>query len=574
MSSKQNRNMVNSTLKNAVPDLKILGLFSLVIIIITSFTYRQSLKNNFLTEWDDNVYVTENVVLFKMGTKDYYKNVFTSYVHGNYHPLTILSLGLDYKKGKLDARVYHKTNLELHIINSLLVLLFIWLLCKKIWVAIITSLLFAIHPMHVESVAWISERKDLLYTLFFLASLCFYISYKSNIKNKWIFYGISLSLFVCASFSKGMAVSLPLVLIVLDYYKGDKLSVKLIWDKVPFFVIALIMGLVAIEAQKSGNAIYLYYSISERLMFACYALILYVVKLAAPVNLSAFYVYPPVNSLIVMLSPIIVISILVIVYLTQKQGKYILFGFLFFISTIALVLQVIPVGEAIISERYTYIPYIGLFFIIGYLINNLIEKKQKIHSVFLLIIVLFVGYSVWLYSLTIKQIKVWSNENNLWTSAIASDENCYMCYKNRADYLSKNKKNGEAISDYTIAINLKPLYSEAYNNRGLAYVNLKDYDNALADFAKAVELKPTNVSAINNMGNINMVQEKYSEAINYYSRVLQVNPNYSSYYSRGVCYFYIHEYKLSYEDVIKAKGLGYPVDKNLLFEITQKLNQH
>ena len=251
----------------------------LIIVILTIAVYFKSLNNQFLVNWDDNVYVTTNNDIRNTNDKDFLKKTFTDYVHGNYHPLTMLSLSMDYKKHKLDPKAYHKTNLNIHILNSLLVFLLIWLLTKQKWVSFITSVLFAIHPMHIESVAWISERKDLLYSFFFLAALCLYTLYCIKEKNKIVYYSAALILFVFSTLSKGMAASFPFILFIIDFYLDKKITLKRAIDKVPFLLIAVIMGFVALDAQKAGNALYIHYDLIDRLLFAGYAVLLYIYKL-------------------------------------------------------------------------------------------------------------------------------------------------------------------------------------------------------------------------------------------------------------------------------------------------------
>jgi tetratricopeptide (TPR) repeat protein len=543
-----------------------------LLVVITMLIYLKSLDNQFLLKWDDDIYVTENVQIKTMGTEDFLKNTFTTYVHGNYHPLTMLSLSLDYKKYKLDSKGYHKTNLILHVLNSILVLFFIWLLTKQKWVSLITALLFAIHPMHVESVAWISERKDLLYSFFFLAGLCTYIVFivRKNQKSPW--YLLTILLFLCSTLSKGMSVSFPIVLFVIDFFKERKFTFKILAEKIPFLIIAVIMGLVAIQAQKESNALNLNYTLIERLLFACYATLVYVWKLIAPLNLSSFYRYPALNNIFVIISPIIISAILCLIVYSFRFGKNILFGSCFFISTILLVLQIIPVGEAVIAERYSYLPYIGLFYIIAHYFNWIIENpSSKIEKIKFPVITVLTLYILMCCFIANRQTKAWHDDISLWTSAIKSDESSAICYKNRGDSYDRLNKKEEAIVDFSSAIKLNPNYSEAYNNRGIAYAQTGMLDKALEDFNASVKANPKNKNAYNNIGNAFFTLNKYEAAIKAYSSTIELDSKFSSAYNnRSIAYTNIQQFNLAYKDALKAKELGYPVDVKYIQSLESK----
>lgn len=548
---------------------------TVIITIITAFIYSNSLNNQFLIKWDDNIYVTDNAAIRTYGDDGFWKNTFTSYVHGNYHPLTMLSFSLEYDNtSALNPRTYHKTNLILHIFNSLLVFIFIWLLTKKRWISFITAILFAIHPMHVESVAWISERKDLLYAFFFLAALCTYILFIDKKNKRWLFYVFTILFFACSTLSKGMAVSFPIVLFFIDFFKDRKITIKTVMEKIPFLIIAVIMGLVAIQAQKDGNALNATYSIIERLFFACYAVLLYLWKLLIPLNLSSFHEFPSIDNILVRLSPIVVLALLFLIYYSLKFGKTVFVGFGLFFATIVFVLQIIPVGEAIIAERYTYLPYIGLFFIIGYGLNLILENEtpatKKVKMPLLVIFSIFiVGCSV----LTKKQNNVWHDDVSLWTAAIESDANCAMCYKNRGDSFGSINKKKESIEDFTVAISLKPDYSEAYNNRGVAYAKSGLFNEAIKDFEKAIKEDPNNVNAFNNIGNYYFTVGNYEEAITAYNETIELKSDFAAaIYNRALAYSNLGKNNLAYQDALKAQQFGYAVDLAFIERLKEILN--
>ncbi|MCX6268418.1 MAG: hypothetical protein NTW16_13835 [Bacteroidetes bacterium] len=347
-----------------------------VILTVTLMAFYPSLQNGLLKTWDDQAYVTRNELVKSISPGNIVK-IFKEDkgLYANYHPLTTLSLAINYHISKEDPFGYHFTNLLLHLLNTLLVFIFIYLLTKKnLLIAGVSSLLFGLSPVHVESVAWISERKDVLYAFFFLASL---ISYQHFFKKQdWKFYILSILLFLCSLLSKAMAASLPLVLILIDYLEKRRWSWKFLTDKIPFFLLAILLGIYAITIQAEGNAMgAVTFPLGMRIFHACYGFSAYILKILIPTGLSAFYPYPYplINSAwvtndtpaIFYLTFILTVAIfcfsIYCIISNRKNLEIPGFGLLFYAVTIALVLQFLPVGRAIMADRYAYIPSIGIF---------------------------------------------------------------------------------------------------------------------------------------------------------------------------------------------------------------------
>jgi len=519
-------------------------LLVLALILITTSIYFKSL-NNQLTTWDDKNYVTENKDIRSLhGDSISYtiKKTFSSYVMGNYHPLTMLSYCMEYAKYQLKPKPYHVTNLIIHLLNTLLVFAFIWLLTQQQWVAFITALLFAIHPMHVESVAWVAERKDVLYSFFYLSALCTYLIYLKKEKTKWIWYVYIFLLFFLGLLSKAMTVTLPIILFAIDYFLGRKFTVKVILEKSPFLLLSFIFGYIAIEAQKSANAIadISNYNFFDRLLFTCYGLITYLWKIVAPVNLSCFYDYPVklngMYPLIFYIAPVIVLLLALLIYKSIRSGKDVLFGAGFFFITIVLVLQLLPVGGAIIADRYTYLPYIGIFFILARWINNLLENQsQKAKSLKVPVITGVLLFSAFCCYLTVQRCKIWNNSLVLWNDVIEKSDASPKAYNGRGDAYNIEKQYDKAIADFNRAIQLKYDYAEALYNRGLAYYYKGKYDEAIKDYTSAIQYNPTLAVA---------------------------------YFNRAGTYFTIHKFQPALEDALKAKQYGYEVDP-LFIEVLQ-----
>ncbi len=524
--------------------LIIAALVALVIVAITYIAFSPSLRCDF-TNWDDPRYVLENPLL-KSTKAENIKAIFkTKEVSLNYHPLTILSLAMDYTKAKLDKpEIYHRTNLILHLCNTLLVFVLIYLFSNgRIEVAGFTALFFGIHPMHVESVTWIAERKDVLYTFFFLASLIAYLKF-TNTRN-WGFYVIALLAFVLSLFSKAMAVTLPVIMILMDHFKGRKLEVKVWLEKIPFFILSLIFGITALTVQSQGAiAKFETFTVFQRIMFASYGAIMYLVKLIVPFKLSAFYPYPNLDASgnipsLFYAAPVIFLAITALVIWSLKKSRLVFFGFAFYLVSVAMVLQFISVGSAIMADRYTYIAFIGPLFVIASLTPALSKGEgdkrfvQLRWGLFAVLIITAFAFA----KMTYERTQVWKNSETLWTDVISKYPNVEMAYKNRGNYFGQNGRHDEALKDYAVFLKMNQKDPNIYVNYGNV-MNLKNQnDKALDAYNKALALEPNNFQALMNRGNIFGTLLQYDKAIADYNRVEQLDPNFMQlYFNRGLTY--------------------------------------
>ncbi len=536
----------------------------LTLIIITTAIYFKSLNNQF-TNWDDNLYITENADIKTLhGDSLNYtlKKIASTYVMGNYHPITMLSYCLEYEKFKLNPKPYHVTNLILHLLNTLLVFYFIWLLTKQRWVAFITAILFAAHPMHVESVAWVAERKDVLYSFFYLAALCTYIFYLQKEKKKALFYALTFLFFILAILSKAMAVSLTIALFAIDYFLDRKITLKTILEKIFFILLSIIFGYIAIKAQQSFSAMgdIARYNFFDRILFSSYGLMMYLWKLFVPINLSGFYSYPVKQDgmypTIFYIAPILMLALTFIILQNRRKrfGKDVLFGLGFFFITIVLVLQILPVGGAIIADRYTYLPYIGLFFIIARWFNNLLENKtEKIQSLktsSIAAIILFVAICCYQ---TFQRTKVWRDSITFWTDAIEKYDRAPRSYNYRGTAYYQAKQYNKAITDFSNYIQLKNDNPNVYYNRGLAYFSLNKIPEAIKDYTDAIHYNPKHADAYYGRGIANNNLGKYHEAIKDYTDAIHYNTKYAkAYYNRGNVYFNLGNYDKAMQDYSSA----------------------
>jgi tetratricopeptide (TPR) repeat protein len=579
-----------------------------VIVLITFLIYFNSLNNQFLNDWDDGIYVTNNPNIKPSPNGSLVKNAFTKFSNGHYHPLTTISYGIEYKLFGLEAKPFHAFNLIFHIINALLVFSFIKLLVNNSIVAFITSLLFAVHPMHVESVAWISDRKDLLCTMYFVGALCIYLLYLEKGGSKW--YMLTFLLFIAALLSKAMAITLPFVLLTVDYFKERKFSPKVILEKIPFLILSIVFGYVSVLSQRSNDALgdITALSIVDRFAFSSYSLVMYLVDLFWFGNISAFYNYPLLENgkypLVYYLLPLVLIILFWIIFRMKEYRRMIIFSFGFFLVTIALVLQIIPAGNVIMADRYTYLPYIGLFFLIAMWLKHLLDVSGKYTNVIYSILGIYILACAYF---SFQRTKVWHDSMALWNDTIEKNPDAALPYNNRANLFITANQQERALTDLNKAIEIRPKYVSAHFNRALIYNKTNKYKEAIEDLSFVLENNPRDIVAVYmergiayfNSGNYKASYEDMSEALKrdpkipaaYFYRgislystgqfekaiqelsyLIEHDPRYSkAFYIRGLSYYELKDFQKAYDDVITARKMGYAVDEKFLQELASKL---
>jgi protein O-mannosyl-transferase len=499
-----------------------------IILLVTFITYFPALSAGFVS-WDDPDYITNNISLKNIFD---FKTLFSHTIQGNYHPLTLFSLAINYTISGMNAWSYHLFNIIFHLINCYLVYKLALLLSRgNPVIAVATSLFFGVHPMHVESVAWVSERKDVLYSIFFLAGLLSYTHYADSGSRKN--YNLTILYFVLALLSKPAAVIFPIVLFSVDLLRKRDFNLKLMMEKIPIILPAVIMGFVTLYYQNeigaTGGA--QVFSFSNRILMGFYGIMMYFIKMILPINLSPFYPFPPINiSLPVtyFISPLFSLLLGLAVYFSFKKTRVIAFGILFYILNLALVLQVIPVGSAVIAERYTYIPYIGLFYIAGWLIDR--YAKGNLTRANYIIIPVALVFSI----LSFLQVGKWKDSATLWDHAIKTQPSA-RSYGNRALLYKQEKNYDLAIKYYTEAIKINIADHESYTNRGNVYFDQNKLDMAYSDFKKAISLNPDYFTAMDNLGALFGLQRKYDSSMFYLDMAITKNPKYApSYRNRGL----------------------------------------
>lgn len=580
-----------------------------ILVFVTALVYKGVLDNDFV-DWDDYEYVLQNdlvrsnadiqaaTVLKGSGrmakaTPSPYqtsiKDVFTRAVGLNYHPLTMLSLRWNNNASPtssegISAYPFLLWNLILHLLNSILVLLLIYRLSKKnLWASTLVAVLFAWHPAHVESVAWVSERKDVLYSFFFLLGLLSYWSYLERGDKKW-FWG-AFGLFILACLSKAMAVVFPLVLVLLHFWKSpqeplaalkESLAPKTWIPLLPFFAVALFFGILAVNIQAGGDFYGLItpstttgaiakmetFSLWERFQFAGHGFMQYIFHFFWPLNLSPYYPYPTQEvleaSMWFKLAPFLMGAVLVGALVSLRTTKALAMGIGFYFFTVVLVLQFIAVGGVVMADRYTYLPYIGLGMALAFLLQQYLPKEKQS-----LVFGVLIGGSLLLAAKTNQQIEVWQDSESLWTTAIALqtkkgqdlEANMLIPLTNRGGYYAKKAQNSrnlaqnqqylqKAYLDYNQAAQLGSKNSKVYQGLG-------DYHgmmgNTQLDQARQFQQKGRRAEATQ------MQQQAYQhfrKAINYYGEILEVAPEESlnAYFNRAVTYSIMRDHARAIAD--------------------------
>ena len=529
-----------------------------VILFVTLLVYSPGFKAEF-TNFDDNRYVTENPMVWSLSGENI-TNIFSTYYDGHYHPLTMLSMAIDYSIVGMKPWLFHAENIFFHLINTLLVFFFIRKLWGKFDVAVIASFLFGIHTFHVESVVWIAERKDVLFAFFFLLSLISYLEFLK--KNSWKYLVLSLLLFVLSCLSKGQAVALAPTILAIDYLKDRKLlSKNVILEKIPFFAIALFFGIIAMQAHETFP--YLGKTevpLFDRIIYACYGFILYIGKLILPLNLSAYYPYPSGSpGTVDYIFPILAIAFVFIIFWQFRKNKPLVFSMLFFFFNIVLLLKVFQVhlqtGKFVIADRYSYVSSIGFFFLVGYLYE---KYTAKYHSKKILLTAILSLWILVMSVMTFNRSLVWNDSITLWNNVVDQYPELSWAYGKRG--LAKAARNDVkgAIEDYTLAIKYDPDDPHAYNNRGNIYASrLGDLELAMKDLNKAIEVGPKFFEAYSNRGLVRFYQNDLKGAMEDLNFAIEVMPTYAvSWFNRGHVFSASGKFDLAISDYNEALNLN------------------
>ncbi|MCP4438836.1 MAG: tetratricopeptide repeat protein [Aureispira sp.] len=541
---------------------------AILLMVVTYLAYGNALDNDFV-DWDDYTYVINNDLVRPNTTQtgqNEVGDIFKVPVSLNYHPLTIWSMRAndnvcpECMEG-ISAKPFIQWNIFIHILNALLVFFLIILLADNLYIAGLVALIFAIHPMHVESVAWVSERKDVLYTFFFLASaLAFWKQLvareKGNSGTLW--YVLAFGLFILACLAKAMAVVLPLVLLLLIFWKTEKKGVSAIFETLdisnlvrlaPFFGVALFFGMMAVKVQGGDNFLGLLeirsntavaindfdtFSILQRAQFASYGFVMYLVKFFVPTDLCTFYPYPTQEeydgSFFFTIAPILVLAIFGLAFYALKKTKAVAFGLAFYLVTVILVLQFLSVGVVIMADRYTYLPYIGLAFMLLMLVKEFFPENAHMP--------IYGAVGLWcvmLFMQTNDQVDTWQNSDTLWSRVIELHPSVEQPRSIRGNFYGKKASSAQSPEEQKLYL-----------------------DKAFVDFQEAIRLGTQRADVYEGIGNIHGMRQKFEDALGAYSEAIRLNPKKGSvYFNRAVTYSMLGQHANAIADYTTSEQL-YP----------------
>ncbi len=527
-------------------------LFIVPVLAFTFLLFLPMFKNGF-TNWDDTLYVLQNPLLIHLNAEGL-RAIFSTPVVSNYHPLTILSLALNYQIGELSPTNYWISNIILHLINTGLVF---WLIYKlsagNRWVSAFVALLFAIHPMHVESVAWISERKDLLYTLFYLAAMILYVKYLEASKMMYLVFTTLLG--AISLLCKPAAIVLPLSLLLIDYFQKRKWSIQWILEKIPLFILCAVMAYVTFAIQsKRAVASADMYNIPERLCFAGFGWVWYLLKLIVPVPLSALHPFPHHLSAWYYIATLFAIAF-VVYALINIRNRLFLFAFGFYTVNLLLVLQVVSIGNAVVAERYTYVPYVGILFWLGIEGYQLIQGRLANYKPILLSIA--GGWILILSWMTFKHIPVWHSSQTLWQNVLDHYPDSKRAWTNKGLDLYDQKKYPEVVDHLSRAIAQDSNYLDALEWRARAYIEMHEDAKALTDALHFHRLNPGSEVAQYLLARAYVGAQQPDKAVNLYNLLISRYGKADYYNNRGVIYFnYMKQYLDAQSDFENAIRLS------------------
>jgi tetratricopeptide (TPR) repeat protein len=562
-----------------------------VIAILVWAAFSPVLRCGFLN-WDDPGYVTENRFIRIFSLQNIGK-IFTGFFICNYQPATILSYALDYQIFGLSPFGYHLTNLILHLLNSLLVFWLLYKLTHSIYAALLTAVLFGVHPLHTESVAWVSQRKDVLYAFFCLGALVSYAYYlKSGLAKKYFYF--ALLLYAFSLLSKAMAITFPFILLLTDYLSGRRRGSRVFIDKIPFFALSLIFSAVAVYGQYAGGAVRVYEPINlyGKLLTAVYGTGFYLTKIFFPLRLSCLY--PRTGSRLV--APELFIAALAcfsVALFIVRDKRRLVWGAGFFTITLLPVLQFVPIGETVVADRYIYLPMLGILYLVSEAAAALFARKLKHgRALSLLSVAALSLISVTLARLTWDRCGVWKDSLTLWSDALRNYRSSALAYLNRAAALTEKGMHKEAIFDlqnalaiaaarpnrqflyvclgsayrdsgqffkealsaYGNAIALDPDYAEAYSHLAFLYFQSGDTAKAIELFNKAIKIKPSYALAYDGLGMVYGKLKEEDKAIAVLRSAIREDPGHLAAYSQLAFLYHVQkrqkELRALYESAI------------------------
>lgn len=512
-----------------------------LFLVITTLSVYWQVKNHAFVNYDDESYVTNNHYVLNGLTLKGITWSLTAAHASNWHPITWLSHMTDSQLYGMNAGMHHLTNVLFHIINTLLLFLVFRRMTGDIWRCGFVAALFALHPVHVESVAWVAERKDVLCSFFWLLSMWSYARYvELSELNRYL---LVLMFFLLGLMAKPMIVTLPFVLLLLDYWPFKRFQIGksrfddesqqrptalgLIWEKMPFFILSAASSVATYLAQQSGEAVKSLdaFPFQDRIVNAMVSYVSYIGKMIWPRNLAVFYPYPEMIPLWQAAGAGLLFACITVLVLRASRSKpYLAVGWLWYVGTLVPVIGLVQIGLHSMADRYTYIPLIGIFIIIAWGVPDLVPKwryrKAGLAAIAGAILSILMA-GTWI------QAGYWTSSIKLFEHALEVTANNYVAHHKLGEALASQGKTAEAISHYSEALRIKPDFVGAHLNLGLALVAQGKVNEAIDHFSEALRIRPGYVDAHNNLGVALEKQGRTAEAVQHYIEALRIKPDYA-----------------------------------------------
>lgn len=516
-------------------------LLCFALIVVTLAVYWQVGNHEFLN-YDDGPYITENPHTSTGLTGSNVFWAFTSTHSSNWHPITWLSHMADAQMYGMNPRGHHLTNVIIHTVTAVLLLLLLFRLTGSLWQSSFVAAMFALHPLHVESVAWAAERKDILCAFFWFLTLLFYAEYVK--KRKPTQYLLSLLSFVLGLMSKPMLVTLPIVMLLLDFWPFDRYPLvgqkalrhrqfglmfrltPLVKEKIPFFACSLLSAAVTIYAQHEGGAMRSLIATPFRIRVenAISAYVKYITKTLWPQDLAVFYPYPSSVPLWQ-----VICSLLVLVFISattisvRRRHPSLVVGWFWFIVTLVPVIGLIQVGDQAMADRYSYIPLTGLFIMAawGFPIFTKV-LPQYLHGIVALTACLVITVST---VLTCQQLGYWQDNVSLFRHAAHVTPGNYLAHFNLGSIYTQKNDLDDAIKEYRKALETRPYDIKAHTNLGSVLAKKRAFDAAIREYQEVLMIDPNDIMAHINIGNALAEKGDFNAAIKVYNETIMIDPN-------------------------------------------------
>ena len=522
-------------------------LISLLLALLVLVTFWPVQGDKFIN-LDDNLYVFDNPYVKQGLTPESIAWAFTTFYGGFYIPITWCSFMLDHQMYWLNPAGYHLTNLLFHLLNAILLFLALQKMTGSLWKSAFVAALFAVHPLHVESVAWVTERKDVLSTLFWMLALVSYVHYTRypRIKN----YLLTLLVFLLGLLSKPMVVTLPFVLLLLDYWplqrfqnagyparKDDpsgppghgafskKRGLRLVMEKVPFLILSAMSGAATILARLSDGGLVSSENIPfpTRIANALVSYVAYLGKMVLPTKLAIVYPHQGMPSLLEALGAVaLLVCLSAFAVKKARQAPFVLTGWLWYLGTLVPVIGIIHVGNQVRADRFTYIPLIGLFLIIAWGVPEILKKwhyKKIALALASGVVIIFLAIG------TRAQVKYWKDTITLFEHALDVTRDNAVVHFNLGATLFDQGRIKEAIAHYKEVVRIHPRNANVHYNLGLAYAELGEFQSAVAHYEEALRIDPDYHLAHNNLGIVLDRMGRFEKARVHYLKAIEMDPN-------------------------------------------------